>query len=337
VVDLAKAAVSTARYARELSSNLGEIGPDIIHSNGLKMHLLGAWARPRGTPLVWHIHDYVGLRPLMRRLLRPFRGSCATAIVNSNSVAADLERALPGLRIVPIYNAIDPRRFSPQGTSIDLDAEAGLAPPEPGTIRVGLIATFARWKGHEVFLQALARLPGSLAVRGYIVGGAIYQTPGSQWTLDELRQRAEQFGLNGRVGFTGFIEDSAAAMRSLDIVVHASTQPEPFGMVIIEGMACGKPVIASQSGGAAELFTDGENALAHAPGDVDGLARQIERLARDPRLRAELGEAGRTTVERHYQGKRLAAELLNVYRNVAVDASGKAAAGLASPLSATGK
>ncbi len=95
--------------------------------------------------------------------------------------------------------------------------------------------------------------------------------------------------MTGRVGFTGFIEDNAAAMRSLDIVVHASTQPEPFGMVIIEGMACGKAVIASQAGGAAELFVDGENALAHPPGDSAELARQIERLSGDEGLRSMLG------------------------------------------------
>lgn len=311
---LAGAAAATARYARALSGWLAEIQPDIIHTNGLKMHLLGACSRPRRTPLIWHIHDYVGLRPMMRRLLRPFRKSCTAAIVNSKSVASDLEQALPGLRIVPIYNAIDLQRFSPQGNRLDLDTQAGLVPAQPGTVRVGLIGTFARWKGHRVFLEALSRLPDDLPVRGYIIGGPIYQTDGSQWSIEELQREVERLGLAGKVGFTGFLEDSAAAIRSLDVLVHASTQPEPFGMVIIEGMACGKAVIASQGGGAAELFTDGLNALAHAPGDVDGLASQIKRLAGDRQLRAKLGEAGRATVEHHYHGRRLAKELLEVYR-----------------------
>ena len=100
-------------------------------------------------------------------------------------------------------------------------------------------------------------------------------------------------GLAGKVGFTGFLEDTPAAMRSLDVIVHASTAPEPFGMVIIEGMACGKAVIASQAGGAAELFIDGEDALAHRPGDAAALARQIQRLASDGQLRRRLGDGGR--------------------------------------------
>ena len=91
-------------------------------------------------------------------------------------------------------------------------------------------------------------------------------------------------------------------MRALDIVVHASTQPEPFGMVIIEGMACGKAVIAGQAGGAAELFVDGENALAHAPGDAAdaGAANRAVESRRD-NSRKTLGKAGRETVERHFR------------------------------------
>jgi glycosyltransferase involved in cell wall biosynthesis len=152
-----------------------------------------------------------------------------------------------------------------------------------------------------------------IPIRGYIIGGPIYQTDGSQWSKAELQQEADRLGLVNRLGFTGFIDDSAPAMRSIDIVVHASTSPEPFGMVIIEAMACGKAVIASQAGGAAELFTDGENAVAHPPGDAAALAKRISWLASDAPLRRRLGEAGRATAERFYDGKRLAAELIAVY------------------------
>jgi glycosyltransferase involved in cell wall biosynthesis len=311
-----KAAWGTARYARSLSALLRRLKPDIIHTNGFKMHLLGAWTRPARTPLVWHIHDYVGSRRLMSRLLRLFGGACTVAVANSKSVAGDLHTLLPTLQVVTIYNGIDLNRFSPFGGKMDLDAVAGLEPAASGTIRVGLVATFARWKGHRVFLEALARLSSECPVRGYIIGGPIYQTGGSQWSLAELQQQARGLGLEGKVGFTGFVEDAASCMRSLDVVVHCSTEPEPFGMVIIEGMACGKAVIASQAGGASELFVDGENALGHAPGDAAMLARQIKRLAEDPDLRLQLGQAGRVTAERLYHRKRLATELLALYQNI---------------------
>jgi glycosyltransferase involved in cell wall biosynthesis len=318
-VDLLKALAATAGYARGLARWLAKIQPDIIHTNGFKMHLLGAWTRPRQTPLIWHIHDYVSPRRLMRRLLRPFRKACSVAIVNSKSVAEDLERVLPGLRIVPIYNAIDLARFSPDGEQLDLDAKSGLAPAAPGTVRAGLIATFARWKGHKVFLEALARQSADVPVRGYIIGGPIYQTEGSQWSALELQAEVERLGLAGQVGFTGFLEDIPAAMRSLDIIVHASTQPEPFGMVIIEGMACGKAVIASQAGGAEELFVEDQDALGHAPGDAAALAHQIERLASDLPLRQRLGARARQVAVKRFQGETLASELLAVYRTLSGD------------------
>jgi glycosyltransferase involved in cell wall biosynthesis len=334
LVGLLRAAVATGRYAHSLARWLDQIEPDLIHTNGFKMHLLGAWTRPRRTPLIWHIHDYVSLRRLMRRLLWTFRKASNAVIVNSRSVAKDLSQVLPGLRTLPIYNAIDLQRFSPAGTLLDLDAKAGLPPAESGTVRVGLIATFARWKGHKVFLEALSRLSPGAVVRGYIIGGPIYQTDGSQWSALDLHQAAERLGLTGKVGFTGFLEDTPAAMRSLDVIVHASTQPEPFGMVIIEGMACGRAVIASQAGGAAEIFVDGANALAHPPGDSAALARQIDRLSRDQGLRSQLGQAGRASAERHYHGKRLAAELLELYRELAGDEPVKSEAKLRPPLGA---
>jgi len=313
---LAQATPAALSYVRRLGRHLRALRPDIIHTNGFKMHLLGSWVCPPETQLVWHIHDYVSARALMSRLLRNRAHRCAGAIANSHSVAADLAQVAPGLKVSVLYNAIDLTRFAPEGESCALDAAAGLPPAEAGTVRVGLVGTFARWKGHKVFLQALSRLGPERAIRGYIIGAPIYQTSGSQWSLDELKQTANALGLSERVGFTGFLEDPARAMRALDIVVHASTQPEPFGMVVIEGMACGKAVIASAAGGATELFEENRDAVSHQPGDAAGLAEQIGRLAADPALRRRLGKAGRVTAERMFHGKRLSGKLLAIYGEI---------------------
>jgi len=278
--------------------------------------LMGAWTCPRQVPMVWHIHDYVGRRPVMSKLLRRCAKWCAAAIVNSESVASDLRALTPDLKITPIYNAVDLERFTPIGTELDLDALAGLSPAPAGTIRVGLVGTFARWKGHKVFLQALSMLAPDSPIRGYVIGNAIYQTGGSQWSLQELRQEVSRLGLEGKVGFTGFLDDTAAAMRSLDVIVHASTQAEPFGMVIIEGMACGKAVIASRGGGAEEIFEEGRDAVGHPPGDAQALASLIQRLAADSILRSALGTAGRAKVERLFNGSRLSQQVMALYQTV---------------------
>jgi glycosyltransferase involved in cell wall biosynthesis len=309
-------------YVRRLRRTLRELSPDVIHTNGFKTHLLGVWAKQPRTPVIWHIHDYVSPRPLMARLLRRYCERCAMAVANSRSVAADVEAVCGGrLTIRTIYNGIDVERFSPVGPRLDLDALAGLPKAPPETVRVGMLGTLARWKGHQTFIQALSLLPPGLKLRAYIVGGALYSTNGSQHSLAELKRMVKHLGLSETVGFTGFLDESAEAVRALDILVHASTEPEPFGLVIAEGMACGRAVIASQAGGAAELFETEVNALGHTPGDAALLAERIALLAADRSLRARLGEAARATAERRFNRARLATELVPLYRRVASTAN----------------
>jgi glycosyltransferase involved in cell wall biosynthesis len=289
----------------------------VIHSHGLKTHVLAAWAAPRGAAVVWHVHDYAGRRPLMSRLLRLSARRAALAVANSRSVAADFD-AVCGARtpVRTVYNAVDLRRFAPEGRALDLDAASGLPPAAGGTLRVGLVATLARWKGHRTFLEALARLPEAARVRGYVVGGALYRTAGSQHDLEELRRAARELGVEGRVGFAGFVAESAEAMRALDVVVHCSTEPEPFGLVIAEALACGRAVVASRAGGARELFVEGFDALAHAPGDATELAARIHELASDAALRARLGRAARLSAERRFDRARMVAEWRALYRQL---------------------
>lgn len=304
-------------YKRQLKRVIHKLSPDVIHTNGFKMHVLGALAKPQGTPVIWHIHDYVRSRPVMARLLRLLATRCTMAITNSKSVAEDV-RAVCGERLTlrTLYNGIDLNTFSPDGPELDLDALSGLPPAAPGTVRVGLLATLARWKGHATFLRAMALVPENLPVRGYITTGQLYQTDGSQSSQTEIKKLIDTLSLSRRIGLTGFVDRPASAMRALDVVVHASTEPEPFGLVIAEGMACGKAVITSHAGGAIELVEEKINALTHQPGDAKALARAIVALTTDAQLRARLGAAGRLTAEQRFDRTRLATELIPIYREV---------------------
>jgi len=311
---LGLAGAPTLAYARRLRAVLRDYAPDLVHTNGFKMHILGAWASAPGIPIVWHVHDYVRARPMMSRLMRMYAGRCAVAIANSDSVARDVREACgPGLRVVRIYYAIDLAVFSCDGPALNLDALAAMPRAEEGVVRVGLLATFARWKGHEVFLRALAALPAELPVRGYVIGGPIYRSEGSQYSIEELRAIATRLGVERRVGFTGLVDDPAGALRALDVAVHASTEPEPFGRAIAEAMLCGRAVIAAAGGGASEIFSEGVDALAHPAGDASALARRIAELAGDRELRARLGAAGRRSAERRFSGAHQTMELLPIY------------------------
>ena len=196
---------------------------------------------------------------------------------------------------------------------MDLDALAGFTDAPQGLPRIGLVATFARWKGHLLFLEAIRALAETHRFRAYIVGGPLYETSGSQFSIEELNAAIERLGLAGTVGLTGFVKDSAAALRSLDVVVHASTAPEPFGLVIAEAMAVGRSVVVSDAGGVAELVSSGSNALTYQSGNVESMTQQLRRLLDKPDDRARLGAAARESALTQFNPSRVRREVLDVY------------------------
>ncbi|MBC8106759.1 MAG: glycosyltransferase family 4 protein [Anaerolineae bacterium] len=299
-----------------LRAMIRSINPDVIHSNGVKTHLLTrfiASAAP-GAVCVWHVHDLLGERPMLAKLLRRFtsRVSCAVAI--SQAVASDLRTMLPRVTVKTVLNAIDVDHFSPgpaNRATLDRSADESL-------VRIGLVATYARWKGHEIFLQAAAAAraarPGA-AMRFYIIGGPIYSTAGSQCDRNELVHRAKELGILEHLSFVDFQLDPLLVYRALDIVVHASTRPEPFGRTIAEAMACGRAVIVSQAGGASELFEPDVDAIGVPPGDVTALAAAIVRLADDASLRCQIGESARRRAVERFDRRRLGPAIYAVYQD----------------------
>lgn len=308
---------AAAGYVTRLRAAVRRAAPDVVHSNGIKTHLLSRLVVPARVPVVWHLHDFYALRPVAAGLLRRACGRVRAGVAISNAVAADAAKALPGMPVTTVPNAVNLGRFAP-GPGDALDALAALAPAPPETIRVGLVATYARWKGHLTLLDAVATLargePG-LPVRWYVVGGPVYAT-GAQFTEAELRAAASARGVGDRVGFVPFRPNPAGVYNALDVVVHASTLPEPFGLTVAEAMACGRAVVVSAAGGAAELFADGHDAVGVAPGDAAGLATAVSRLVRDRKLREQLGAAARRTAVDRFSDAAYGVSLAAVYKCV---------------------
>ncbi len=310
---LGAGAVALPAYEASLARTFASFRPDIIHTNGLKAHVLGARSRRQSAAVVWHFHEYVSRRRLTRWLMRRYAPDCDAIIANSASVASDVSSVFdvpPPMHVV--RNAVDLHDFHPDGPRLDLDALAGLPAAGADVLRVGIVATFARWKGQDVFLDAFQRIPASRSLRGYIIGGPVYDTSGSQHSRRELEAMIDARNLRSRVGLTGFV-DSAAAMRSLDIVIHASVEPEPFGLVIAEAMACGRPVVTTGHGGAAELIERDRDALVVPAGDPRALATAIERLAGDAALRELLGGQARAAAGARFSPERMAADVVRVF------------------------
>jgi len=153
-----------------------------------------------------------------------------------------------------------------------------------------MVGRIAPWKGQHVFLAAFAEAFPDGGVEADIVGSALF---GEESYEKELGQLVKDLGIVSRVRFSGFSDDVWEELTKLDVLVHASTVPEPFGQVVLEGMAAGLPVVAARAGGPAELITDGIDGLLFTPGQSDELATTLVGLAEDPLRRQELGQNAR--------------------------------------------
>lgn len=278
--------LSLGSYVLRLRRRLRDLGPDIVHTNSLKAALYGGVAgRLAGVPVLWHVRDRIAADYLPRpavALVRAASRVLPTAVVaNSASTLS----TLPGRRRATVlYNPVV------------LDAaSASRGPRTDRPLRIGVVGRLAPWKGQHVFLAAFARAFPAGDVEARLIGSALF---GEDAFERELHAQVERLGIASRVQFRGYRDDIPRELAELDVLVHCSTTPEPFGQVVVEGMAAGLPVIAADAGGPTEIITDGVDGLLTPPGDVEALAEALLQLADDPGLRQTLGDAGRQSARR---------------------------------------
>ncbi len=309
-----------AIFLARLRRAIEDYAPDVLHTNGMKAHVFAGIIAPGGIGLVAHLRDFVGSRQASKHVLPLIAGlrDRVAFVANSQAVADDFLCLAPHASVRVVYNVVDTEYLRPGLPEPEwLSAAAGMNAPERQLI-FGLVATYARWKGHGLFIEAAARLRTTfpnVPLRFYIVGGPIYQTAGSQVTASELTQHAEAAGVGDCLGLVPFQQDIARVYRSLDVVVNASTTPEPFGRTIVEAMACERAVIVANAGGSAELFTHGENALGFMPGSSESLAATMAETI-DPEVRSGLGRSARAHALKNFGRGRLGPELLRAYQEL---------------------
>ncbi|MBI3568266.1 MAG: glycosyltransferase family 4 protein [Gemmatimonadetes bacterium] len=239
-----------------------------------------------GAPCVWY---QVGTpRPdWLDRVASwlPARG----VLVLSREGGAAQARLTPKSRQWLVYPGASLDAFDPRALPTPAEARRRLGLPERGTL-IGMVARLQRWKGVHVLVEAM---PAILAARpdahAVIVGGPHETEPGYGAALAE---RASALGVSHAVRLAGFQSNVPEWMQAMDVIVHASDH-EPFGIVVIEAMALGKPVVAGSAGGPAEIITDGRDGLLTPYGDAPALAAAVLRILRDPSLAERLGHAAR--------------------------------------------
>ncbi|HKZ05060.1 MAG TPA: glycosyltransferase [Methylomirabilota bacterium] len=249
------------------------------------------------------------------RLVRRLAPLASCYVANSGATRDDLVAlGVPPALISVVYPPVDLQ---------DFDTTASGAPPSRAAHGVpadapcfGILGKLQGWKGQTVFLRAARRvLDAQPDARAWIVGDA---PAGEEAFAAELRGLARALGIADRVVFTGFVADVPGVLRCLDVVVHASVAPEPFGRVIVEAMMMGRPVVATDAGGPREIIEDGRTGLLVPRGDEASLANAIGRLLGDRALADAMGEAGRREATRRFSAAEHALTMQSVYDRVLV-------------------
>jgi glycosyltransferase involved in cell wall biosynthesis len=299
---LLRAIPTVLRLVRRISQRA--LDADLLYANSQKAMILAAlvgwWT---GTLVVWHLRDMMTADHFSRsnRLLVPAIANLflERVICNSEATRAAFVDAggSPALSTV-IPNGIDPAPFATASSSAD-DLRCSLGIPQVHPL-VGVFSRLSSWKGQHVLVDALAELPN---VHAIIVGDAIFDVDRSYKA--SLLQRIEEAGLQERVHLLGFQDDIPSLMKAVDVVVHTSTAPEPFGRVIVEAMMARRPVIATRAGGATEILDDGSTGRLVPPGDAPALRSALADLLEDSAYAERLASAGHDHARAEYSSATL--------------------------------
>ena len=321
-LDWWQAAATIATTARDL-------GAALIHSNTVRATVYATLAaRLASVPLVWHMRDFwlSEAEPATKwpdRMSKVILSRMATMVLtNSRAVARHLPNS-PKLSV--LYNGIDLSHFdqahiAPANRAVANRAAANKTLvckaagfPSQAPI-VGMIGRVRPWKGQDTFLQMAGELAATAPdCRFLVVGGDPFQVRDEYEA--SLMAMCTQLRLDDRVHWTGQMEDVRPWLEAMDIFVHPGA-PEPFGLVNIEAMAMGKPVVAFAQGALPEIVAHDETGLLVAPGDTAALTKSVARLLRDPNLSQRMGRSGRQRVESHFRIERTVANLDSFYQQL---------------------
>ena len=292
--------VKDLKGVKEIRSLLRELGPDMLHLHSSKAGLLGRLAaRLEKVPAVFTAHGWAfteGSSWKRKAIAIPSEALAARMGGHIITVSKyDYELAIR-------YRVARPEWMTVIHNGIT-DVRTRANPGKNDVPRIVMIARFALPKDHAILLRALSRLKDL------------------QWELDMVgdgplvkpsKRLAEELGLRNRVRFMGTRRDVAEIMANGHLFVLASNY-EGFPVSIIEAMRAGLPVVASNVGGVSEAVIDGATGFLVPRGDIEGLSNRLERLLRNPALRAQMGAKGRRRYEMHFTAEQMLRKTMKVY------------------------
>ncbi len=247
-----------------------------IHSTGIKCHISLCLLHPfLSAQIIIHFRDLMS-SPLLQNIFMHFKNSRKILWITAS---AAISKTFPQLPTEVVYCGFSETQYAPNKNHYLHDL---LKIPHSHRL-IGLVGVFARWKGQKEFILA-----ANIALRHLkdchflLIGGQIYDTSGEVGYTQSLRDLVSALKQDENIHFVPFQKYPEVVYNSMDLIVHCSIEPEPFGRVIVEGLFCEVPMIASAAGGALEIIKDESYGLLHPPGDYETLARQMIASLTDP-------------------------------------------------------
>lgn len=283
------------KMVRDLKRIIEKEHIQLIWTNSVRANIIGSLLSIRTKiPVAWMLHDFT-FPPMFVSLLAkvPHVMICVSYAVKSYYLS--VIRGENKKKLVVIPNAIDidmvyKRRDEPSSF-----------PLKNKEYWIGVVGRVEYWKGQEYLIRAAEKiLPLLPRVRFFIIGAPVEHDAKTARYFMTLKKYVSRRKLTSKIYFTGYLPNVYPLLYKLDVLVHTSIKPEPFGRVILDGMALGKPVIASPLGGPKEIIEDGVDGLLIDPKDTTRLASSIIDLCYNDRKRKEIGENARRKVEKYY-------------------------------------
>ncbi|MCA9014527.1 MAG: glycosyltransferase family 4 protein [Planctomycetaceae bacterium] len=287
--DAAGERLSREDVAAQIIPTLQSGGFDLLHANSLSMsRLTGALASRWPIPCSGHLRDIIKLSKAAVRDLNQNRRLIA---VSEATRAFHIAQGLKPEQVTVCYNGMDVERFQPRPATGALKRELGLADEARLCLTIGQIGLR---KGQDVLAEAAALLAaeGDQNTHFVLIGERHSQKQESIDFDHALTVAFEQLGLTGRLHRLGYREDIAWLMNEADLLVHPAKQ-EPLGRVLLEAIASGLPIVATDVGGTSEIVQHDQSALLVPAGDAGALKSAMKRALNDPALRQSLALAAR--------------------------------------------
>lgn len=277
------ATVAAVGYSARLANRIRSLRPDVVVPWTIKAGAVTVpAARAVGVPVVWMVHDdMAGFRGPARAAVMGLLAPSATGVIaNAQGTADSLADRARRLRIV-----------NPPGLD-HIPARPALTDADNRDVRVTMVGRIDPLKGQVEAIEAFALAFPDTGATMRIVGAPLF---GETAYADRIAALVAERGLSDRIECVGSVDDPTDELLAADIVVHASTTHEAWGMSVLEAMQCGAAVVATDCGGPSEQIDDGVTGRLVPPRDVPAMAAVLRELAEDPAQRHRLGDAAATT------------------------------------------